>query len=238
MDTAPTMTTPILAYAPDLARRVGFIVVKLCLLIARDARKPELRRIWWPLCRRLIRIARRFTDLMGCLAGQPPHLRRGPHTGGAPHPENLLLHRLFGVRVPTRNGWLPSSLGWEAAEVGWNLEQILADPRAAEILARVPAAARILWPLRNWIGLGTFDPCGRCFRPADPRPLYTRPRPSAPRGKLPKRNETGPILASAPPRRVKPAPWPSVDAHSLVLDDARSWAFPPGWLDPPPEKPP
>ena len=150
-----------------------------------------------------------------------------------------MLNRLFGVRVRALNGCLLDDLGWEAAEVGWNLEQILAEPLAAEILARVPAAARILWPLRNMIGLGPFDVSGRRYRPANPRPIYTRPRPSAPRGKLPRRNETGPILpAPGIVRRSKPAPWPSVEPHSLVLDDARSWAFPPGWLDPPPEKPP
>ena len=122
MDAAPGLTTEIQSYAPDLARRVGFIVVKLCLLIGREAAKPHLFRLWLPLCRRLCRIVGRFRRLMECLAGRLP--RRGPHTGGAPHPENLLL----GVRLPTSNGWLPSALGWEAAEVGWNLEQILAEP--------------------------------------------------------------------------------------------------------------
>jgi hypothetical protein len=217
---APGLTTEIQSYAPDLARRVGFIVVKLCLLIVREAAKPHLIRIWLPLCRRLCRILHRFTDLMNCLAGHPPRLRRGPHTGGAPHPENLLL----GVRVPATHGRLPFDLGWEAAEVGWNLESILAEPLAAEILARVPAAARILWPLRNMLGLGPFDVSGRRFRPANPRPVQTRPRPSVPRGKLPKRNETGPILpAPAPPARRRRA-----DPDPPVPPDARYWAFPPG----------
>ena len=233
MDAAPGLTTEIQSYAPDLARRVGFIVVKLCLLIGREARKPYLIRTWLVLCRRLCRILHRFTDLMNCLAGHPPHLRRGPHTGGAPHPENLLLNRLFGVRVRALNGCLLDDLGWEAAEVGWNLEQILAEPLAAEILARVPAAARILWPLRNMLGLGPFDVSGRRYRPANPRPLYTRPRPSAPRGKLPRRNETGPILpAPGIVRRSKPAPWPSVDPDPPSRDFMRYW------VDPRPEKPP
>jgi len=237
------MTTPILTYAPDLARRVGFIVVKLCLLLARDARKPHLIRIWWPLCRRLIRIGRRFTDLMNCLAGHPPHLRRGPHTGGAPQPENLLLNRLFGVRVPTLNGGLLFDLGWEGADVGWNLEAILAEPRAAEILAKVPAAARILWPLRNMLGLGPFDPCGRCYRPANPRPVQTRPRPSVPR-RIPSpcpgepcsarcagRN-SGPQSADAPLRPGKPAPRRRADPEPPVPPYARDWALP-VWREPP-----
>jgi hypothetical protein len=229
MDAAPALTTPILSYAPDLARRVGFIVVKLCLLIVRDARKPHFIRTWLPLCRRLCRILHRFTDLMGCLAGQPPHLRRGPHTGGAPRPLNLLLAR----RLSIHNGDLLADLGWEAADCGWHLEQILAEPRAAEILARVPAAARILWPLRNMLGLGPFDRSARRYRPPNPRPLWTHPRPSAPRGKLPKRNETGPILpAPGIVRRRKPAPWPSVEPDPPRRDFIRFWA------DPPPEKPP
>ena len=229
MEAATTLSPTIQSYAPDLARRVGFIVVKLCLLIGREARKPYLIRTWLVLCRRLCRILHRFTDLMNCLAGHPPHLRRGPHTGGAPR----LLNLLFARRLSIHNGDLLEDLGWEAADCGWNLEQILAEPLAAEILARVPAAARILWPLRNMLGLGPFDPSGRRYRPANPRPIYTRPRPSAPRGKLPKRNETGPILpAPGIVRRSKPAPWPSVDPDPPSRDFMRYWA------DPPPEKPP
>ena len=237
MDAAPALTTPSRTYAPDLARAVGFIVVKLCLLIGREAAKPHLFRLWLPLCRRLCRIARRFRVLMECLAGHPPRCRRGPHTGGAPHPENLLLC----VRVPASNGGLLIDLGWEAADLGWHLEQILAEPRAAEILAKVPAAARILWPLRNMFGLGPFDVSRRRFTPANPRPVQQRPRPSVPR-RIPSPCPGEPCSARCPGsvgrnseahftdaiiRRTEPTRRRSREPDPPLPADVRSWAIPP-----------
>ena len=235
MDAAPALTTPSRTYAPDLARGVWFIVVKLCLLIGREAGKPHLFRLWLPLCRRLCRIARRFRMLMECLAGHPPRCRRGPHTGGAPHPENLLLC----VRVPASNGGLLIDLGWEAADLGWHLEQILAEPRAAEILAKVPAAARILWPLRNMFGLGPFDVSRRRFTPANPRPVQQRPRPSVPRRRRLPSGELEPLVPdsvaagrnsaahSAGIRPTDAAPRRRRDPDPPLPADVRSWAFPP-----------
>jgi hypothetical protein len=86
-----------------------------------------------------------------------PRLRSFPHSGGARHPENLQR----GTRLPSAWGWLLRALGakayWVAAS-GWELEALLAEPAAAEILAKVPAAERILRRLRRMLGMGPYNP--------------------------------------------------------------------------------
>jgi hypothetical protein len=103
-------------------------------------------------------------------AGRLPRHRRGPHTGGAPHPENLQRNPL-----PLDYGWLLIALGWEAAGCGAQLEHILVEPAAAEILALIPAAERILRPLRRMLGLGPFDPTRRSARAGKPAPAAKPP---------------------------------------------------------------
>ena len=49
--------------------------------------------------------------------------------------------------LPTGRAWLLRALGWEVAVYGSQLQALLADPATAELLARVPAAARILHPV-------------------------------------------------------------------------------------------
>ena len=141
------LTSPILNYLPDFRRRVGLIVTGLLTLLDRNIAN---RRRDLPLWNHIYRAARRFFDLMDRLAaGRWPRQRRGPHTGGAPHPENLRR----GNSSPTNPGWLMIVLGWELAGCRAQLEALLAEPAAAEILARVPAAERILRPLRRMLGL-------------------------------------------------------------------------------------
>jgi hypothetical protein len=113
-------------------------------------------------------------------AGRLPRHRRGPHTGGAPHPENLQRNPL-----PLDYGWLLIALGWEAAGCGAQLEHILVEPAAAEILALIPAAERILRPLRRMLGLGPFDP----NLPRAPRPARaSKPAPAPARTPPPTRS--------------------------------------------------
>jgi hypothetical protein len=140
------------ASALDLARRVGIIVAALREVIGIGfLDQPHLVRFGAPLWSRLSRILARFTDLMDRLAaGRWPRQRRGPHTGGAPHPENLRR----GNSSPTNPGWLMIIFGRELAGCRAQLEALLAEPASAEILAKVPAAERILRPLRRMLGLG------------------------------------------------------------------------------------
>jgi hypothetical protein len=84
----------------------------------------------------------------GCLwfAAGLLRTRHGPHTGGFPHPENLLPGNPF----PDR--WLVANPGWDVSLCGFALKEMLAEPEAVEVLAKVPAAARALRPIVNLLG--------------------------------------------------------------------------------------
>ena len=153
---ATTLTSSAQLYAPELAVRVGIIVATLRTAVGRGlAGKVPLHLLGAPLCSRLSRILKRFTDLMDRLAaGRLPRQRSGPHTGGAPHPENLSR----GSPFSTRGGWLALDLGAEAAALRVQLQAVLAEPLAKELFAQVPAAGRILRPICRMLGVGRFDP--------------------------------------------------------------------------------
>ena len=144
--------TPLQAYLPDFRRRVGLIVTSLLTLVDRSiARRPGDLPLW----KHIYRVARRFLRLIDRLAaGRWPQARRGPHTGGRPHPENLSR----GSRFSTRGGWLALDLGAEAAALRVQLQAVLAEPLAKELFAQVPAAGRILRPICRMLGVGRFDP--------------------------------------------------------------------------------
>jgi hypothetical protein len=59
---------------------------------------------------------------------------------------------------------------------------VLAEPAAAEILAKVPAAERILRPLRRMLGLGPYDPTRRrsCMAGRPSRPTNATLRTTEP----------------------------------------------------------
>ena len=150
---AATTETPIQAYARDLGRRVARVVGTLRTRIF----NALLDRRWLiplaePLFRRISRGLRRFQVLMVLFAAGRLHTRRGPHTGGLPHPENLLRGNPFPYN------WLAANLGHEVAVCGNMLERMLAQPMALEVLAKVPAAERALRPILNLLGFGPDDP--------------------------------------------------------------------------------
>jgi hypothetical protein len=165
----PTPTpAPVQAFAPDFARRLGLILTTLTALIARRfLRHPRFAALIVPLWRRLNRAARRFERLMARLAAgtlRKPH-RSGP---GGPHRGADVL--------PTGRGWLVRALGPEAAACATQLETLLAEPAAAELLALAPTARRILRPLARMLAIGAFAP--------RPRPARTAPM-AAPPGEPP-----------------------------------------------------
>ena len=173
MDAAPAKTQ-IQSYAPELSRRVVNLVGALRMVIFHGfLQHRDLIPLAEPLLKRISNVLRRFQTLMVLFAaGYLPRQRKGPHTGGAPHPENLQ----HGNPVPTACGWLEDVLGREAADLGTQLEKLLAAPAAAEILARVPAAERALRPLRRLFGRGPFDVILNRRTDASIRPLAgTRP---------------------------------------------------------------
>jgi hypothetical protein len=167
--------------APDLARRVGIILASLVALIARRfLKEPRLAIFTLRLANRINRSARRFQRLMARLAaGKLPPLRTtrkpgnpSPATDAVPDesrpapPGEGLPPR---PRLPSGRAWLLRALGHEVAAYASQLEYVLAEPAVADLLAQVPAAARILHPIR-WI-LGFISPA-----PRRPRSVVRKPR--------------------------------------------------------------
>ena len=161
---------PVQAYAPDFARRLGLILAALAALIARRfPLSPRLVPLIVPLWTRLTRTARRCERLMALLAaGRLPKPRRA-HPGGPRGPRAL----------PTGRLWLIAALGHEGAGYAAQLENLLAEPAAAALLAEIPAARRLVHPIGRLLGLPACA-CARARRPRAPRPARPRPPPLPP----------------------------------------------------------
>ena len=160
METAPPI--PVQAFAPDLARRFGLIIACLVALVSRRLlREPRLALLIVPLCTRLRRAARRFERLMARLAAGTP---LKPHPSGAPTSASPGAPTSASPRpggphqtvLPTGRGWLIRVLGYEAAGYASQLQALLAEPAAAELLAATPKAGRILRPLSRMLAIGAF----------------------------------------------------------------------------------
>jgi hypothetical protein len=146
MDATPP-PAPVEAFAPELSRRVGIVLCALYALIARRfALNPRLIALSIPLCRRITRARLRFERLMARLAAGPlPQPKpRKPHPGG-PHKPCV---------IPRDRWWLVRTLGWEVNGCASQLEAVLAGPEAAALLAEIPAALRILAPIRRLLAIG------------------------------------------------------------------------------------
>jgi hypothetical protein len=142
----PAIPAPVSAYALEFARRLGIILRMLAAIVARRlAREPRFIALVVPLWRRINRAAIRFERLMaGLAAGRLPKPGRSGHSG--PRQPNPLL--------PCGRGWLVRVLGHEAAGCASQLQALLAEPEAAELLALVPAAAGIIRPLGRMLDPG------------------------------------------------------------------------------------
>ena len=188
---------PTLSRAPDFARRLGVILAGLAALIARRfPRDPFRAPLIRPLWTHLSRAARRLECVFARLATALPPPPRRPHPSG-PYRRPVL---------PTRRGWLVAALGPEAAAYASQIASLLAEPAAADALARSLAARRTLAPIRRMLGLTPPR------RPGAPASASPRVRP------LPR-----PAPAAAP--RPTPPPW--------LRDAAPSRAARPWWLPPP-----
>jgi len=161
MQPAPT-PAPVQAFAPDFSRRLRLILTTLAALIARRfLREPRLAALIVPLWSRLNRAARRFERLMaGLAAGRLPK----PHRSGPGGP-----HR-SAAALPTGRGWLVRALGPEATACATQLEALLAEPAAAELLLVAPTARRILRPIARMLAIGAFAPRPRFARAAPELP--------------------------------------------------------------------
>jgi hypothetical protein len=184
MPASPTLTP-----APDFAARLGVILAGLAALVARrflrdPFRAPLIVELWTRLTRAAHRLDRAFARLAAGLPPAPKLRRRhaaGPRRASA---------------LPTRRGWLAAALGSEAAAYASQIESLLAEPAAADALARSLAARRTLAPIRRMLGLAAPRPRKRRprVRPL-PRPAPAVARPTPP-----------PWLRDPPPSRAA-RPW-------------------------------
>ncbi len=142
----------------------GVILRTLAALVARRfLHDPRLAALIIPLWRHLTRAAARLDRLCARLAAgplPPPKPRATNHSG--PRRKSPF---------PTTRAWLIRALGAEAAACAAQLEALLADPAAADLLA-CTAAHRTLAPIRHMLGL----PPAHLPRPITPAPAAP-PRP-------------------------------------------------------------
>ena len=144
----------------------------ITLIARRFLREPRLIPLIIPLCTRINHARHRFERLMARLAaGRPPLTRtfRGRAPRGATQQSPTGRPRL-----PCGHGWLLRPLGYEVAAYASQLEAVLAEPAAAELLAQFPAAGRILHPIRWILGFIPRAPRRRTVRAH--RPPRRRPR--------------------------------------------------------------
>jgi len=179
--------SPTLPLAPDFAHRLGGILAGLAALVARSFlrdpfRAPLILPLWTHLTRAARRLNRAFTRLAAALPTPPRRSRAsGPHRRPA---------------FPTRRGWLAAALGPEAAAYATQIESLLAEPEAADALARSLAARRTLAPIRRMLGLTPprlRRPRVRVRPQPPPVPAVVRPTPP-------------PWLRDPPPSRAA-RPW-------------------------------
>ena len=172
------------AYAPDFAHRFGLIMAALAALVAsRFLRQARLVPLIIPLWNRITRAARRLERLMARIAagklpqpGAPTSASPGAPTSASPRAAAAAATPDAPAKAPRRGGphsnvlprgifWLIGVLGYEAAGLASQLEALLAEAAAVELLAAVPAVGRITRPMKRLLAIGARQP-----RPARPKP--------------------------------------------------------------------
>ena len=156
----------------NLAPGLGVILRNLAALIARGLlRHPLHAALVVPLWQHLTRAALRLDRLFARLAAgplPPPRPRANNHSGPR--------HR---SPFPTARAWLIKALGAEAALYAAQLDSLLADPKAADLLA-CTAARRTLAPIRRMLGISPARarrPVAEAAATAPPRQEPPRPDP-------------------------------------------------------------
>ena len=180
---------------------IGVILRDLAALIARRfLRDPFHAALILPLWQHLTRAALRLDRLFARLAAGPL-LPRKPRANSHSGPRRKSL-------FPTTRAWLIRALGFEAAAYASQLEALLADPAAADLLENT-AARRTLAPIRRMLGL-----------PPAPRPIAPATAPAS--------------VAPPPPARPRKAsPRPEPIPHLPTLDPPPKRSRRPWWLPPP-----
>ncbi len=205
MHTQPRPVPPNLAPAFG-GTGVGVILRTLAALIARRFLNDPLLAVFIiPLWRHLTRAAARLDRLRARLAAGPLPPPR-PHASNHSGPRHK-------SPFPTTSAWLIRALGAEAAAYATQLEALLADPAAADLLA-CTAARRTLAPIRRMLGLPPAHP---------PRPITPAPPHRAPPHRAPPHG--------APPHGAPPRPDPT--PHPPTTGPRPTASRRPWWLPPP-----
>ena len=140
--------------APELVRRLGWIVAGLASVVARRfLKEPKFFALIIPLWGWLGRSGRRF----GRVVVRPVAAREVDAAPVVARVRARVAPEAPGVarvRLPSGRGWLVRALGYEAAGYGSQLEALLREPEMAALLAGLPAVGRILRPLCRMLGVG------------------------------------------------------------------------------------
>ena len=193
MPSAP-LTPELRALAPALAGRVALILAALCALVAaRFLRDPSLVPLTVPLWNRRSRAAHRFARAMDNLAAGRARKSHGSAHGGRPP-----------APLPAGHGWLIRAVPYEAASLRSQLQHVLSEPGAVELIQSSPAAGRILRPICRMLGLRLpFLARPRVRRPRQPAQAPEPATQAAP--KIPPPHP--PVLATPARRRPGFRPW-------------------------------
>ena len=183
---------------PNLAAGLGIILRNLAALIARRFPHQPLHAaltipLWQHLTRAALRLDRLLVRLAAGLIASP---RPRAHNHSGPR------HR---SPFPTTRAWLIRALGAEAAAYAAQLEALLADPAAADLLAST-AGRRTLAPIRRMLGLTPARPrrpAAASAAPAPPRQQSPRPDPIPLRPTLDKPPRRPRRLWWVPPPRLR-----------------------------------
>jgi hypothetical protein len=170
----PAIPHPAAAFAPEFARRLGLIFRALVDVIAHHLlRQPDYVAMIVPACGRINRALQRIERLMAGLAAgrlpkpsRPRPSRAGRGDGGPHKPDPL----------PRLRGWLVRVIGYQAAGCSSQLQALLADPEAAELLALLPGVGRLIRPIGRMLDTNFRNPPQR----AAPAPAiqYSAPVPA------------------------------------------------------------
>ena len=203
----PALPASVLATFPDFTSRVGIIFGALREIIGRRfLHDPRFFAIVNPLCHRLTQVRLRIERMLARLAAGKPAQRRSPppRPPQPVPPQPAEAPAIVRPRIPSTPAWLLKATGSEAAIIGNQLETLLAEPAVADLLARTPALAHLLHPVRRMLGIAVLPPKQR--KPRQPRkPRLRRPRPRLP---APRRENLPAWLQGRPPTAsLQPLPW-------------------------------
>ena len=187
-----TIPPELQAAAPELGRRFAVILAGLATLIARAFLRHPRAALIMPLWRYLTHTARRFDRLMAHIAAgrlprksAPGRTRPPTEPGAAPR----------AAAFPNTPAWLVVDLKHEGAYFRGQIEALLAEPAAAQLLAAHPAAARLLRPLCHMLALDRPGPA----KPPRPSTQNPRARPHLRHPALPAQSAKSTRTTAAPP---------------------------------------